>query len=554
MRIGKLSLINFQSYENLEFDFNGQGLTGIFGTTGAGKSTLMDGLAWALFAVTGKGVASDDVRSWQAGELLTEAYLRVELQSGSILVSRIRGGSGRNDLYWREYQGPDGKPSDAIRGKDLKDTQKKLEERLGVTADLFLLSSYMTQFSDADSFFISSAKSRREVLEKIADQEWAIKLGERAAEHRKAAKKGVEELQLDLARNTGALESARRTLAQTWTNALQWDQGLETRVGILRSRIASYKSDMEAKQAAWEKESAVKLDALVVELDSVPDPVPDAYFEKELELLHCSSRCETCGSLSDKHHAAIQKVKESKLKNSHYREKLTRLSKEYQTEGAKLCPYKITDNPYEHQLEEAIEEANPFTSNVAIHEEEILASETIINAINCDLKYLETRISHLTWLYDKSFILRGLMMERVVRQIEKNTNDYMEHFFDGALRIRLQCQDSDKIEVEIQNNGHRCGFLALSGGERTMLKLSFGLSLMKAAQNKAGVAINCLMLDEPLNGLPEDLKVKAFGLFEQLTGEFETILVIDHSEAFKACFTNAYYVDKCNGKSVLSNL
>ncbi len=550
MKLGKLSLKHFQSYSSLEFDLSNQGLAGIFGTTGAGKSTLMDALAWSLFGITGKGTAADEVRSWETKEV-TEGILQLRLGSGVYLdITRRRGGAGQSDLHWVESEDGTQDFSAPFRGKDLKDTQKRLEERLGVTPELFLLSSYMTQFSEADSFFVASAKIRREVLEKIADQEWAIKLGDRCSEARKTSKSEAQNLEKELAKHTGTLAALKRTLSQTHTNAVGWDKNKGVRVTQLEAKIASYTADLAAKALIWEKESAAKLDAILEEIDVVPDPVPDKYFDDELALLHHQSRCDKCGSLSDKHQVASQKLKEAKIQNAHYREKLARLSKEYQVEGAKEFSHP-SQNPYLDQFQIAKEEANPFISSIQVYESEIESTQSALKSIQSQLTSLQERISRLTWLYDKSFEMRGLLMERVVRQIEEKTNYYLEKFFDGALRVQFALEGSDKIEAYISNNGHRCPFLALSGGERTMLKLAFSLSLMRAAQNKAGIAMNVLMLDEPLNGLPEDLKVKAFGLFEELVSEYETILVIDHSEAFKNCFINSYFVDKVNGKSML---
>lgn len=551
MKIGKLSLINFQSYSALDFDFAGKGLVGLFGTTGAGKSTLMDGLAWALFGRTGKDGAADDIQSWDA-EGSTTGNVMVETSTGIVGIGRVRG-DGKNDLFWIEYGRRDeiAHPGEPQRGKDLKDTQKRIEERIGVTSELFLLSGYMTQFSEADSFFIASAKGRREILEKIADQEFAIKLGERTSESRKTAKLEVQSMEIELAKYTGVLDTLKKTLLQTRVNALEWDKNRQVRITQLEAKQASYKADVEAKAAAWELLHIATLDRLSAEIEGSPDTKPLKWFDEEIARLKTESRCAICGSLSDTNNEAIGALREEKLKTKQIEDKDKRLLAEYQAEELKKNPHQAAENPYEHQLDEVRGDDNPFTLLISVYEVEIDQVTGSIEGHTLEIKALKQKLSRLTWLYDKSFEMRGLLMERVVREIQTKTNYYLEKFFDGALRVQLTCQESDKIEAHIANNGHQCPFTALSGGERTMLKLSFGLSLMQAAQNKAGVALNCLMLDEPLNGLPEDLKVKAFGLFEELIGLYETILVIDHSEVFKNCFSSSYFVDKVNGQSML---
>lgn len=550
MKIGKVTARNFCSYKTLEFDFNDLGLTGVFGTTGAGKSTLMDLVPWALWGITSKGGAADDVRAWETeNDELTEVYLSVQLHSGEILVSRIRGSAGKNDLYWREHKGSNGELSDAIRGKDLKDTQKLLDQRLGVTADLYLTAGYMSQFSEADAFFIASAKARREVLEKIADQEFAVKLGERASAERKAAKFLLEGLEKELAKNSGSLATLQNSHARTRKSLNDWELNRLDRVALLQRKIESYSADVATKSTAWEKERLERLDRLATAIQAAGEPADSDVFDYRIAHLTQQSRCITCNALSDKHAEELTQLKQDRLKNTFLSEKIQKLYAEQQKETELSNPHVLQESPYQHQFEEALNDDNPFTGSLAVYTQEIESAEARIEASKYLITSAQVRLTHLNWLYDKSFELRGLMMGRVVREIEGKTNDYLEKFFDGALRVQLRCEDADKIEVHITNNGHMCPFLSLSGGERTMLKLSFSLSLMQAAQNKAGLALNCVMLDEPLNGLPEDLKVKAFSLFEQLTDGYSTVLVIDHSSLFQQQFHRKFMVDKVGGTS-----
>lgn len=553
MKILKATADNFQSYRYLEFDFTSCGLTCIFGSTGAGKSTLMDLVPWCLYGTTGKGSAADDVKSWNSEKPAT-ANVMVGTPSGVISVHRARG-RGKNDLYWVEY----GKSSDCrlpgepTRGKDLKDTQRLLEDRLGVSADLFMMSAYMSQFSEADSFFIASAKDRRSVLEKIADQEFAIKLGERTSEAKKTAKKDKDIQDLEISKLSGKLESTEQSLTKTVASARDWDLKQEQRIQVAEDKCFNYAKETSKASSDWDTASWAKLDSMYAQIEDYPEIQPSSYFDDEIAKLKVEPRCPNCNALRNSHSEAIAKLREQKFKNQELENALDRLRKEYRDLRSTENPHQLTDNPYEIQLRDLKAAINPFAPNVESYKSEVSELKTALNSKLEQLKLLQERINGLSWLYDKSLELRGLMMERVVKQVEENTNYYLEKFFDGALRVILECAGSDKIEVIIRNDGNIAPFKQLSGGERCQLKLAFTLSIMKAAQNKAGVALNCIMLDEPLTGLPEDLKVKAFGLFDELTKDFPSVLVIDHSVAFQQMFVNSFIVDKVNGTSVLSN-
>ena len=73
-----------------------------------------------------------------------------------------------------------------------------------------------------------------------------------------------------------------------------------------------------------------------------------------------------------------------------------------------------------------------------------------------------------------------------------------------------------------------------------MLKLAFGISLMQAAADRNETHFDVVFLDEPLAGLDEDLKVKAFGLFQELAADRSSVFVIEHAEGFKSMFQTVY--------------
>mgnify|MGYP002413704537 FL=1 len=82
-----------------------------------------------------------------------------------------------------------------------------------------------------------------------------------------------------------------------------------------------------------------------------------------------------------------------------------------------------------------------------------------------------------------------------------------------------------------------------------MLKLAFNVAYMEAAQNCAGVKIDTVMLDEALNGLDADLKVKAYNLVEYLGTIYSSVIVIEHSEEFKTLFPTVFKVSKEGSRS-----
>lgn len=608
MKITKVEATNFQSYNELSFNYSDLGLSLISGPNGSGKSTFMDAVAWGLFGVTSKEVAADEVRAWDASGP-TEVEVNLELPSGNIKVSRTRG--TKNDLYWTEENSEEPK-----RGKDLVETQDLLEKRLGVSSELFIIGSYMHQFSKADSFFIAKAKERREVLEKIADQEFPIKLAERASEARKETKKKKDTLSLDIMSLIGKKSTLESTLKSLKLSGDAWNNSNLQKIVSLQEKSYTFEQDKKEEldysvnqlkevesliepQVELQKEEA-QLKVTLQRLSERQDKENDAYctiipklqvdirsLETELKALkNKSGDCPTCRrpmgetDHSDQIKGAQIKLKSLKLEldqktAEHDIEKNKTLSdillvrgalddlQKETTQNTRLMDKASTlrslikqteglKNLYIEQLDAAKKEKNPFDSRVKETDKSLKEAEEKLWASNAELESTDSRITSLTWLYDKSFELRGLLMEKVVKQINDSTNNYLERFFDAALRINLVIQGSDKIEIEISNDGFPASFKQLSGGERCMLKLAFSLSLMKAAQNKAGIAFDMIMLDEAFNGLSDEAKNKSFGLFQHLEKEYSTVLCIDHSAELKQNFEKVFNVSKINGHSSIN--
>jgi DNA repair protein SbcC/Rad50 len=75
MRLNRLRLTNFRLHADTRIDFE-SGLTGIIGPNGSGKTTILEGIAWALYGMTAVRGKRQDVRSLRASG---RAGVKVEL-------------------------------------------------------------------------------------------------------------------------------------------------------------------------------------------------------------------------------------------------------------------------------------------------------------------------------------------------------------------------------------------------------------------------------------------------------------------------------------------
>lgn len=555
MRIRSIRAENFGSYDNLEFSFDKQGLTLISGPTGAGKSTIMDIVAWGLFGITAKGGTVDEVRRWNATEPTT-----VTIWLQDVTISRTRGKV--NDLsYW---------PADGVvtRGKDLTDTQKLINQQIGFTAETFLASAYFHEFSQTASFFTTTAKIRRQITEQIVDLTLAKSLTEKLAAYKKDLKTEKDELINAAALLKDRCVRANMAIKSEEARALHWRKDRDAKLLSLKERSISFEVDKREAINAINKDyikQTVTLQSDIVDLENTIQT--DAYYEnKKTSIINRiadlgDAKCETCGSLKNQDTRMVLTKELYDLerevdKNKQNRVQLTRLNQQLEKTINSLAPRVNAEenrtNTYLEQIEELNKASNPHNLDALYTD---LTAQTELQSKNTTaLEDVSLALDDAEMLSDVTQEFRGACITNAVSFIETETNQLLTKHFDAELRVEFKVEDADKLDVTIYKDGNMCTYTQLSKGQRQLLKLTFGVSVMKCVANNNGNTPSCLMIDEPTEGCDESLKLKSFNLLQELATEYDSVLVIDHNEALKAMFTRRYEVSLNNGTSTIEEV
>lgn len=543
MKLLKAEVRNFGSYRHLEFDFNDLGLALVHGATGSGKSTLQDIICWVLFGVTAKDGNADEVRSWTNPDEPTVATLTVLDERGqTIKIDRVRGKPYQNDLYWEVVSGDGTDYYHKInRGKDLTETQKLLEQRLGVSKDLYVAGAYYNEFSPTGAFFTAKAKDRRELFEKLADLELPKTIAERTSDVRKSTKKELDSTTRLLDSITGRLESLRSSHKGSIVRRDTWDVHHAGSISVLADKSKNFEVEkaekvkkIDEKIARFERD--IKLQQK--DLNRSRESIVKTLVESPAEL------CKECGQTNKKVSLANSQLKEIDLR-------LQVLRTTHNPFLAAVDQAMILDNPYEEQLVSEQVKINPFDDQISKIGTEIDELGDKLSQLTAQRSELEQKISDLTQLNDLSFILRKTLLVRSVKEIEDMTNKYLERHFESELRVGFELEDSDDLNILITKNGYPGVYRQMSKGQRQLLRLCFSVSVMKATANRAGVHFDLLCFDEALDGMDADLKIKAFGLFQELELDHKSILVVEHSTEFKALFDKSYLVTIENDTSTI---
>lgn len=535
-----VKLQNFGSYKELELPISNSGLTLIQGPTGAGKSTLCDAIPWVLFGTTAKGGKVDEIKKWDSKED-TIGTVTIDLHGGRNLVAtRIRGKT--NDFYY-VYDGRQ------IRGKDLVDTQRQFNKTLGLSPNLYLSGAYFHEFSLTANFFTTTTKSRREISEELVDLSLAVQLTASIKAALALAEATVAAYATDLASLQTSNKMLIAQLERNTANKTAWEVQYRKQLADLTTKHNTF-AETQAKEIEklgnkinlFESNKLAKQQELEDKLK-----VAEALIGHN----HDNTKCKECGSISE----AAQKLQ---LKSELARQDFTRLTNQLKELRTATNPYQeqldkeyVRENTYAQQLETFKAINNPYLAEIKEISAQLKANEVQIKADKEGCQEAEIEVADLKQLKEVLASFRSTLVRNTIAQLQSSTNDRLVKYFDAELRVGLEIQDSDKLEVEIFKDGNLCSFTQLSKGQRQLLKLCFGISVMEAVQEHQGVSFNCVFFDEALDGLDSQFKTKAFQMLKTLETKYPNVYVVEHSTEFKALADNQISVKLENGSSVL---
>lgn len=553
MRIIRASARNFASYENLEFDFTNKGLTLISGPTGAGKSTLCDLVPWILFGKTAKGGAVDEVRSWNIPNMGTVGILYID----SIRVVRTR---FPNDLCFE-------KDGVYIRGATITDTQKLLNTELGLDYDTYLAGAYFHEFSQTAQFFTAPAKVRRSIIEEMVDLNLAITLTESLSQYKKDLKAELTERIQTLTQAAAILDTLEFQKTRTTQRSETWTSQNATEVLKLeheqRNADIAIQDQLEEVEVAFIREEMTLLsdiehyeEAIKISAESLGKI--QGIDEKIADLK--AGKCKECGNQlhSDEIIRLTKQINHrdaltAKLNMAEIQVKATnqRLDAARKRKDAAVATIHGTTTDYAGKIADLSTAVNPYAAALSDLELDITKTTAEKKEAQRDADTAKVEISDVELLLSLVDELRVKCVKATIVELQTRTNNYLTQFFDAEIKVSFSAEGADKIEVEIYKDGNNCVYTQLSKGQRQMLKLSFGVSVMQSIGNRFS-GFNALFFDEALDGLSEELKAKAYRLFQQLSTIVESVFVVEHSESLKSLFENKIEVSLVDGNSQIA--
>jgi DNA repair exonuclease SbcCD ATPase subunit len=125
----------------------------------------------------------------------------------------------------------------------------------------------------------------------------------------------------------------------------------------------------------------------------------------------------------------------------------------------------------------------------------------------------------------KTFSSTGLVaykIECLIKDLEEQTNRYLNELSSGRFQLSFRIAASDKLNVVITDGDRDIDILALSSGERARVNVSALLGIRRLMQSLSNSRINLLILDETIENLDREGKEKLV----------EVLLAEDHLNTF----------------------
>jgi exonuclease SbcC len=235
----RLKLYNFLPYRNPDpLYFEGIATACLTGHNGAGKSSILDAITWALWGASRVGKTGDD-KLIHAGQ--SEMYVELDFEQQGVVYrvrrARTSGKSARSTLDLLIRQDENSSAWKQQSGANLRETEAKIRDLLKVDYDTFVASAFLQQ-GKADAFTTKTPAERKKVLSDI--------LGiDRWAAYEEGAKKRANEIRDGLMAIEGKLRMINEELQQE---------------GAFQRELASAQSRLEEAQAQFAQTQA-RLDA-----------------------------------------------------------------------------------------------------------------------------------------------------------------------------------------------------------------------------------------------------------------------------------------------------
>jgi DNA repair protein SbcC/Rad50 len=189
----QLTLRNFLSYQEAVLDFQGLHTACIWGANGAGKSSLLEAISWAIWGQS-RAATEDDVIHQGESEARVDFRFQIHGQTYRVIRTRYRGQAMTLDFQVATSAGS----YRPLTGKNLRITQQLILDQINLDYETFINSAYLRQ-GRADEFMLKRPGERKQILADLLKLQHYDDLAEKARDQAKQIKAQIAAIERQLA-------------------------------------------------------------------------------------------------------------------------------------------------------------------------------------------------------------------------------------------------------------------------------------------------------------------------------------------------------------------
>ncbi len=557
MNIGEVELTNFTSHDHSTFKLPARGIVAITGENGAGKSSIVEGVAWCIWGKTLRGTTP-----WRGDAKDAPCEVRVTTD----LVEVTRGRSAKATLDWSTLARIDEHP--AAEGGEAEEfpTPTKAAEALHRITGPFDLWRRSHVFSSADAahFTLATDADRKRLIETFLGNDRFDPAVERCRADLKQARASLDNLVRKRDVAAARLTDARTRLTETKKQLASAPDlpappaeatgarapGGASATGKHGRSLADYDTSLQAARrevnaltarlrtldaaggelVALARTSQALLDRL--RADKCPtctQAITPAFRQR----LHVETKRAKDGADAAKAEAEQGKA-DLQDQLQEIEEEIAALQRKRNDRAADLMGAAHAKEAYERAqrqrllLEQTLRAAGDSISVLTV---ELVETEETIDSVSLDVAELEAT-EHVLGLKG----VRAHILGKSLGGIEAVANAWLGKLHGGDLRLSLRPYSElkkggvdDSISIEVSGVGGGLGYKASSGGERRRLDISLLLAMAEVASAARGQDAGTLFFDEALDAL-DDAGVDAVASALGELARTRAVVVITHNK------------------------
>lgn len=564
LSIGQVTqAVNFDSKELTLILGENLDLGGDGARNGTGKTTLIQGLSYAMFGTPINQIRKDNLinRTNGKGMLVTLEF------SANGVDYKIERGRRPNILKFYVDNKEEECVNDA-QGEN-KETQEHIERAIGMTPDMFKQTVALNTYSEP--FLAMKANDQRNIIEQLLGITLLSEKAELIKSLIKTTKDGITEEEF----RVKAVEEANKRVQEQIENlkrrANLWDTKHSDDLKKLKEDLEELqKLDIEKELQGHKdlstynqkKKDIADLDKSIVRTEDDVEKEEKALKKVEKELVQLREhKCHTCGhDFHDEKHAKVTKEKE-KAKKEHEKniKEFNELLQQLKSAKEELGPlgkqpklyYDTEQEAFQHRslvdalvtkIDEKEKESNPYTDQIGEMESQAL-QEISFDKIN----ELTKKMEHQKFLLDLLTSKDSFVRKKIIDQNLSYLNARLTHYLD-RIGLPHQVVFQNDLNVEITELGRELDFDNLSRGERNRLILGLSFAFRDVWESLYS-PINTLFIDELIDSGMDTVGVEnSMAILKDMSrNRNKSVWLVSHREELAGRVPSVLKVVKSNG-------